>query len=178
MATLKANRAITFAYDQGVIKFASSHGDTFSFNLAALGDEAREQALVFGVARKVVNGAALDAGATVAEKWAGVLEVAQRLSGGGAWNSSDRTTKADVGGLVIAAIMRVYNETAEKAEATIANYMTRKGVDRKAALATWGASNKVSAMVKVIKEEREASRLKGKTIIDSDSLFKESLPKD
>ena len=109
MATAKVNRAITFETNDNIITFKSGNGDSFSFDTLDLSIEARHQAVMFGVARKVVNAAALDAGSTVAEKWAEVLVVAERLASGGTWNGAAREKGVGGdGGLVIEALMRIH----------------------------------------------------------------------
>lgn len=173
MATAKKNRAITFEAQGSILMFMSGNGDKFALDLAGLSAEAREQAIVFGVARKVVNAAALDAGATVAEKWAGVLEVATRLASGGTWNGTATVRGAGgEGGLVVEALMRVYGDTREKAEATVARTMEKKGLDRKAALKLWASTDKVGAAIAEIKAELAKKAAAGASV-DADSLLDE-----
>ena len=173
MATKKVERAITFEHANGVLKFKSANGDTFSLALANLSPDARAQAVVFGVARKVTNATALDAGASVADKWEALVEVAERLHGGGDWNGAARAgSGGGDAGLVVLALARVYGDTAEKAEATIARTMEKKGLDRKAALKLWAGTDKVAAEIATIKAERAAKAAAGASV-DADSLLAE-----
>ena len=171
MATAKVNRAITFEHVNGVLTFTSGNGDKFAIDLSGLSAEARDQAIVFGVARKVVNAAALDAGSTVAEKWAEVLVVAERLSSGGTWNGAGR--EKGVGGegsLVIEALMRAYGDTRERAELAVTKLMAKKGIDRKACLKLWASTEKVGGEIAAIKAER-AAKIAASANLDADELM-------
>jgi hypothetical protein len=171
MATTKVNRAITFTHAAGIVTFTSGNGDTFALQLADLSTEARDMAIVFGVARKVVNAAALDAGATVADKWAEVREVADRLGSGGAWNGVGREKgTGGAEGLVVMALARVYETDGAKAEATIVRTMAKKGLDRKSALKLWASTEKVATAIAAIKAERAAKVAKASTL-DADDLL-------
>lgn len=171
MATAKVKRAITFEHADGLLTFKSSNGDSFTLSLAGLSDDARAQAVVFGVARKVTNATALDAGATVAEKWTELVAVAERLHGGGSWNEAGREKGAGGdAGLVVLAFARVYGDSREKAEATIARTMEKRGMSRKAALALWAGSDKVAKAIADIKAERAARAAAG-AAVDADALM-------
>ena len=173
MATAKVNRAITFEHsaDMGSITFKSGNGDSFTLKVGNLSVEAASNALVFGVARKVVNAAALDAGSTVAEKWAGVLEVAERLASGGTWNgvAREKGVGGD-GGLVIEALMRAYDDTRERAELAVTKLMVKKGIDRKACLKLWASTEKVGGEIAAIKAER-AAKIAASANLDADELM-------
>ena len=170
MATAKVNRAITFETNDNIITFKSGNGDSFSFDTLDLSFEARHQAVLFGVARKVVNAAALDAGSTVAEKWAEVLVVAERLASGGTWNGAGREKGTSEGGLVIEALMRAYGDTREKAELAVTKLMAKKGIDRKACLKLWASTEKVGREIAVIKAER-AAKIAASANLDADELM-------
>lgn len=176
MATKKAERAITFESNEAgtVLTFRSANGDSFALALDRLSDGARAAAVAFGVARKVTNAAALDAGASVEEKWTAVKEVAQRLASGGDWNAASRVAGGGSGasGLVVLALARVYGTDLAAAEATIARTMEKKGIDRKAALVLWAGTDKVAAAMAAIRAERAAAKA-SKAGVDSDSLLGE-----
>lgn len=179
MATKKAERAITFECDAAmrILTFRAATGESFAIDLEALSDDARRNAVAFGVARKVTNAAALDAGATVGEKWAAVKEVATRLGAGGDWNAAGRAsggTGGGASGLVILALARVYGTDVAKAEDTIARTMAKKGIDRKAAIKLWGGTDKIAAMVATIQAERAAAKAAGASV-DADELAAELL---
>ena len=157
MATAKVNRAITFEADGKILTFRSGNGDVYQLDTERMSMEAHDQAVMFGVARKVVNAAALDAGSTVAEKWAEVLVVAERLSSGGTWNGAAREKGVGgEGGLVIEALMRAYGDTRERAELAVTKLMAKKGIDRKACLKLWASTEKVGGEIAAIKAERAA----------------------
>jgi len=171
MATAKVNRAITFAAVGNILTFTSGNGDKFALDLSGLSAEARDQAIVFGVARKVVNAAALDAGSTVAKKWAGLLEVAERLASGGTWNGAAREKGVGGdGGLVIEALMRAYDDTRERAELAVTKLMAKKGIDRKACLKLWASTEKVGGEIAAIKAER-AAKIAASANLDADELM-------
>jgi hypothetical protein len=173
MATAKVNRAITFEATGSIITFKSGNGDTFALDMSGMSREARDMAVTFGVARKVVNAAALDAGSTVAEKWAEVLVVAERLASGGSWNGAAREKGASEGGLVIEALMRAYNDTREKAELAVTKLMAKKGIDRKACLKLWASTEKVGGEIAAIKAER-AAKIAASANLDADELMREA----
>ena len=171
MAKAKVNRAITFETNDNIITFKSGNGDSFSFDTLDLSIEARHQAVMFGVARKVVNAAALDAGSTVAEKWAEVLVVAERLASGGTWNGAAREKGiGGDGGLVVEALMRAYGDTREKAELAVTKLMAKKGIDRKACLKLWASTEKVGGEIAAIKAER-AAKVAASANLDADELM-------
>lgn len=170
MATSKANRAITFAAVGNIITFTSGNGDTFALDMSGMSREARDMAVTFGVARKVVNAAALDAGSTVAEKWAEVLVVAERLASGGTWNGAGREKGSSEGGLVIEGLMRAYDDTRERAELAVVKLMEKKGIDRKACLKLWASTEKVGGAIAEIKAER-ARKVAEAANLDADELM-------
>lgn len=71
------------------------------------------------------------------------------------------TGARDEGGLVIQALVRVYGDTLERAEATITRTMEKKGLDRKAALKLWAGTDKVAAAMAEIKAERARRAAEG-----------------
>jgi len=171
MATAKVNRAITFEHINGVLTFASGNGDKFSLVLDNLSTASREQAILFGVARKCTNATALDAGASVADKWTALVDVAERLHSGGSWNGTAREKGVGGdGGLVIEALMRAYKDTREKAELAVTKLMAKKGIDRKACLKLWASTEKVGGEIAAIKAER-AAKIAASANLDADELM-------
>lgn len=173
MATKKTERAVTFEHKDGVLSFNVAGCGVLHLTLSNVSEEARAQAVVFGFARKVTNAAALDAGASNQDKYDAMQDVVTHLNGGGAWNMG-RVAGGGGGaeGLVILALMRVYGDTTEKAEATITRTMTKKGLDRKAALKLWAGTDKIAAAIADIKAER-AAKAAASANVDADDLMSE-----
>jgi len=77
-------------------------------------------------------------------------------------------------GLTILALMRVYGNTAEQAEATITRTMEKKGLDRKGALKLWASTDKVAAAIAEIKAERARAGASAANV-DADALALEMM---
>ena len=173
MATKKENRTVTFEHEGGVLSFNVAGIGKLVLTIANTSTEARDQAVIFGFARKVTNAAALDKGATAQDKYDAMSAVVSHLNGGGAWNMGTRGEGVGgVDGLVILALMRVYGDTKEKAEATITRTMEKKGLDRKAALKLWSGTDKIAAAIVDIKAERAAAKAASANV-DADDLLAE-----
>ena len=173
MATKKENRTTTFEHDAGVLTFNVAGIGALKLTIANVSAEARDNAIIFGFARKVTNAAALDKGASAQDKYDAMSNVVAHLNSGGTWNSG-RIAGSGGGaeGLVIIALMRVYGDTAEKAEATITRTMAKKGLDRKAALKLWSGTDKIAAAIVDIKAERAAKAAESANV-DADELMDE-----
>ena len=173
MATKKTERTITttIAEDHSGVTFEVAGQGKVEVLLANMATEARVYASLFGLQRKVVNAAALDAGATPAEKFAAVKAMAESLNGGGEWNRGREggTSRVD---LVILGIMRHYNNTQEQAEATVDKYAAKKGITRKESLKLWGSTEQVAKAIVAIKAERAAAAAKGADV-DADAMLDE-----
>lgn len=139
---------------------------------ATLSDTIREQAMYHGLKQKICDAAALSRdtttgqSATPAEKHAAMQAVAANLVAG-VWNAG----RAEGGGMsreatVLQALANVYGMDMAWAEAKIVATMTKKGIDRKAAVKLWGATEKVAAEVERLKPKPKAN-------LDADELMAE-----
>ena len=173
MATKKTERTIitTIAEDHSGVTFEVAGQGKVEVLLANMATEARVYASLFGLQRKVVNAAALDAGATPAEKFAAIKAMAESLNSGGEWNRG-REGGASRIDLVILGIMRHYGNTQEQADATVDKYAAKKGITRKESLKLWGSTEQVAKAIVDIKAERAAAAAKGADV-DADAMMDE-----
>lgn len=171
MATKKIERTITttIAEDHSGVTFEVAGQGKVEVLLANMATEARVYASLFGLQRKVVNAAALDAGATPAEKFAAIKAMAESLNGGGEWNRGREGGSSRID-LVILGIMRHYGNTQEQADATVDKYAAKKGITRKESLKMWGSTEQVAKAIVEIKAERAAT-LAAKAGLDAADLF-------
>ena len=130
--------------------------------------------MVHGFEQRVRDAAALsvdrDTGksATAQAKFEAAKRIADHLmSGATEWNLKPAATGGLDAGLVIMAIMRVFKKTLNEAETVIATTMSKKGIERTAALKLWANSKQVAAAMLEIKTERLA------TTEDADDLLDE-----
>ena len=158
-------------------------GTTITFKVAGAGEcvldmnkmdtTLVDRAAIHGMTQRIADAAALGAGATPEEKLAEMAQLVEHYNSGTAeWNIG-RAAGGGGGGadaLVILALMRVYGDTAERAEATITKTMEKKGLDRKKALALWAGTDKIGKAVADIKAERAAKHAASATL-DADDLL-------
>jgi len=165
MAVKNLERAITFETNEegDVLTFRSAYGAVTRIALDKLSPEARRAGLAFGVARKVTNAAALDAGASIEDKWEAVLAVAERLQAGGEWNAPGKAKgeRGATGGMLAEAFRRVYGDDVARTEATIARTMEKKGLTRAKAVAFWSGTDKIAEALAAIKIERATKAAAG-----------------
>ena len=146
------------------ILFADKSGS--AFNVSGLSDEVLTQALVHGLRQKLADAAAISrnidtgASATVADKKAAVMAVAERLAGG-EWN---KTTRETSGATMLAdALARMKGCDVSDMVAFLAD----KTEEQKAALAK---NPRVAATILQIKAERAASRA-ANSGVDADGML-------
>lgn len=115
--TTKRIPSVTTEYNDalGQLDVVFADGDKFVITIADLSPEIIEQAIRHGLNAKLVDAAAMSrnpdtgASATVADKKAAVIEVAERLVNG-EWNKRREAGEGE-GTLLLAAMMRVYPTT-------------------------------------------------------------------
>lgn len=172
--TKRANSIISVQRMDGKLHFTVHGIGVLTLDPEKVSQENRSRAMFHGFEQRVRDAGALsvdrDTGksATPQEKFDAMSKVAEHLNSGAAeWTMKPAASPGVDAGLVLLAIMRVYGKTLEAAETVIAASMAKRGLDRTGALKLWAASDKVAAMMLVIKTERLTST------IDSDDLLDE-----
>lgn len=128
-------------------------------------------AMLHGFKQRICDAAALSrdettgASATPADKYAAMERLVQHYaSGAESWSLAERAAGgAPSEGLTIAAMKRVWPD--RNADELIAGIMTKRGVERRAALKLFADSDKVAAAIATIKAERAA--------VNADDLIEE-----
>ena len=170
----RANSIITVTRWDNKLKFAFTGVGDFTFDPDKVSAENRARAMVHGFEQRVRDAAALsvdrDTGksATAQAKFDAAKRIADHLmSGATEWNLKPAATGGLDAGLVIMAIMRVFRKSLDEAETVIATTMSKKGIERTAALKLWANSKQVAAAMLEIKTERLS------TTEDADDLLDE-----
>lgn len=167
----KRERVITTELRNGALWVAVAGVGHLVLHPDDISAEVRERAMWHGLAARVVDAGALGKGATAEEKFEAMKRIVEHYkTGTPEWGVrvAGEGGGGDVG-LVVAALARVYGDTHEQAEATIARTMVKKGLDRKGALALWAGTDKVAAEIAAIKAERAAKKAAGAKV-DADDL--------
>ena len=170
----RVNSIITVTRWDNKLKFAFTGVGDFTFDPDKVSAENRARAMVHGFEQRVRDAAALsvdrDTGksASPTAKFDAAKRIADHLmSGATEWNLKPAATGGLDAGLVIMAIMRVFRKSLDEAETVIATTMSKKGIERTAALKLWANSKQVAAAMLEIKTERLA------TTEDADDLLDE-----
>lgn len=157
----RVNSIITVTRWDNKLKFAFTGVGDFTFDPDKVSAENRARAMIHGFEQRVRDAAALsvdrDTGksASPTAKFEAAKRIADHLmSGATEWNLKPAATGGLDAGLVIMAIMRVFKKTLDEAETVIATTMSKKGIERTAALKLWANSKQVAAAMLEIKTER------------------------
>ena len=157
MARENAAITVTVGEYQESMTLAFANGETIRVNRADLSEEILRHAVMHGLKQKLVDAAAIsrnpDTGrsATVADKFAAVREVYERLLAG-KWNKGrGEGSGAGAGGLLFRALCRLYSR---KTPEQIRTFLAGRGRDEQAALRK---NPRVSAIIEEIKAEMEKS---------------------
>ena len=157
----RANSIITVTRWDNKLKFAFTGVGEFTFDPDKVSAENRARAMVHGFEQRVRDAAALSAdrdtgkSASPTAKFDAAKRIADHLmSGATEWNLKPAATGGLDAGLVIMAIMRVFKKTLDEAETVVTTTMSKKGIERTAALKLWANSKQVAAAMLEIKTER------------------------
>lgn len=157
------NRAIktTINTQASTLTIATEKGD-FVVELAKLSPEILKHAALHGLKQKIVDAAAMGAGATITDKYEAMQEVVERLTSAEAtWNKGNIGAGGGAkGGLLFKALCRMYPD---KDPETVRNY--HNGLD-KSQQAALRKNAKIAGIIEEIKAE--SVNTKG---IDSDELL-------
>lgn len=162
--------AITMEFipEGNVAMFKCADGEVKGINIDNLTPEIQRAALIHGLKQKVIDAAAISRNpetgksATVADKWVAAMEVAERLVAG-QWNAVREGGGGNEGGLLAAALVKVYNKPIEK----IREFLATKSDAEKAALR---GNPKIAPVIAEIKAAQAATKAKG---VDTSALLGE-----
>lgn len=162
-ATTKAAPTIEATIVGNVLTLAFSNGEALSIDATTLHDDIAQHALMHGLKQKLVDAAAISRNpetgrsATVADKFAAVQEVYERLRSG-EWNKTREGGNA--GGLLLRALMQFQGKDRE----TVMAWLATKTDEQKAALRK---NPKIAAIIATLKPEPKTDG------IDTDALLEE-----
>jgi hypothetical protein len=150
-----------------ILTLTFSHGEALEIDAAKLTPEIQMQAMLHGLKQKTVDAAAiardLDTGrsATIADKFAAVKEVADRITGEQpSWNKVREAGATSSNSLLVRAIM----ELTGKPRATVENDLEARSKEERAALRK---NARVATIIVRLQSEKADSS------IDTDSLLEE-----
>lgn len=162
--TMAKQGVVTLTKTGGVVSVVVQGYDPIIVDTGPLDPSVLTQAAMHGIGQKLVDAAALSRNpengqaASVAEKYAAIKAVADRLNAGGAWNT-ERGEGVARGGLLFAAMSRLYPGKFADAEAFgqwTATMATASKSTQKSVEAALRASAKVAPVIATIRAEREA----------------------
>ena len=148
---------ITVERDEDVLVIEFAHGKRIEVRPAQLVGSVQEQAMFHGLKQKLVDAAAISRNpetgrsASIEDKYQAVWTVYDRITRLGEWNAVRGEGGAGTGGLLFAALCRMY--VGRKTEEELREWLSTK--DKKAQ-AELRKNPKVAAIIEQIKAERGA----------------------
>ena len=152
------NAQITVERDEDVLVIEFAHGKRIEVRPSQLVASVQEQAMFHGLKQKLVDAAAISRNpetgrsASIEDKYQAVWTVYDRITRLGEWNAVRGEGGAPAGGLLFAALVRMY--AGKKSEEAIREFLSAKSDKEKAALRK---NPRVAAIIEEIKAERAAS---------------------
>ena len=175
----KANSATWVTVVDGKLVFNFDGLAPFTFDPDRVSAQNRARAMMHGFEQRIRDAGALGrdretgASATPEQKRESMWRIAEHLmSGGTEWALKVAAPRSDDPGLLMASIMRALNRDAAGVEAVIAATMSKRGIDRTAALKVWQDTDKVKAAKAAILAERAAAAA-ARADVDADDLLAE-----
>lgn len=169
----RANSVITVTRFDNKLTFAFTGVGQFVFDPDRCSAENRARAMIHGFEQRIRDAAALsvdrDTGksATPQEKFDAAKRISDHLTSGATeWNLKPAASSGVDAGLTLMAIMRVFKKTLDEAETVLAATMTKKEIDRTAALKLWAGSKQVAQAILDIKSERLQSTEDADDLLD------------
>ena len=151
------NAQIVATVENGCLTLSFAHGRSLNLTAYELTPEVQQQALLHGLKQKLVDAAAISRNpetgrsATITDKYEAVRAVYDRLLAG-RWNAERGEGGAPAGGLLFAALVRMYD--GKRTEESIREFLGTKSDKEKAALRK---NPRVAAIIEEIKAERAAN---------------------
>jgi hypothetical protein len=147
--------------DKNIITLTIPGLDSIHFHMDRINPVVREEAALYGMTVRLTRLAALDKGASWAEKRAAIMAgITHYESGAAEWNlpRGDRETGAQLESDVLAALCRVYDKSPEWAGRQLEARMAKTGADRKAAVAEFAKADKIAPVIIQLRAERAAAK--------------------
>lgn len=172
--TTKKQSAIETTIENGTITFEFSDGRTLRVYLYTLTPTIREAAVIHGLKQKLCDAAAISRdpatgrAATIDTKYEAVKEVFDRItSADGTWNKQREAGAGGSGGLLLAALARMY--AGRKTKEDLVEFLSTKTEAEKAALR---GNKTVAEIILSIKTERNLHNLR-EDGIDANAILDE-----
>lgn len=169
----RVNSIINVTRFDNKLTFTFTGVGEFKFDPDKVSAENRARAMIHGFEQRIRDAAALsvdrDTGrsASAETKFDAAKRIADHLmSGTTEWNLKPAASTGVDAGLTLMAIMRVFKKTLDEAETVLAATMTKKEIDRTAALKLWAGSKQVAAAILTIKTERLQSTEDADELLD------------
>ena len=170
--TMKKQSAIETTIENGAIAFEFADGRTLRVYLDTLTPTIREAAIMHGLKQKLCDAAAISRdpatgrAATIDTKYDAVKEVFDRItSADGTWNKQREAGAGGSGGLLLAALVRMY--AGRKTKDDLRAFLDGKNLSEQAALRK---NPRVAEIIEEIKAERAKD---GDDDTDSDAMLEE-----
>ena len=177
----RVNSIITVSRFDNKLTFAFAGVGQFTFDPDRVSAENRARAMMHGFEQRIRDAAALSVdretgrSATPQAKHDAALRIAEHLmSGSTDWAIRVAASAGPDAGLTLLGMVRALGKTLDEVEAVIAATMTKREVDRAAALKLWANSKQVAQAILDIKRERadagaDAEDLLGEIMGDDES---------
>lgn len=157
----RVNSIITVSRFDNKLTFAFAGVGQFVFDPDRVSAENRARAMMHGFEQRIRDAAALSVdretgrSATAQAKHDAALRIAEHLmSGSTDWAIRVAASAGPDAGLTLQAMMRALGKSLDDVEAVIAATMTKREIDRAAALKLWANSKQVAQAILDIKRER------------------------
>lgn len=157
----RVNSIITVSRFDNKLAFAFAGVGQFVFDPDRVSAENRARAMMHGFEQRIRDAAALSVdretgrSATAQAKHDAALRIAEHLmSGSTDWAIRVAASAGPDAGLTLQAMMRALGKSLDDVEAVIAATMTKREIDRAAALKLWANSKQVAQAILDIKRER------------------------
>ena len=157
----RVNSIITVSRFDNKLTFAFAGVGQFVFDPDKVSAENRARAMMHGFEQRIRDAAALSVdretgkSATAQAKHDAALRIAEHLmSGSTEWAIRVAVSAGPDAGLTLQAMMRALGKSLDDVEAVIAATMTKREIDRAAALKLWANSKQVAQAILDIKRER------------------------
>lgn len=177
----RVNSIITVSRFDNKLTFAFAGVGQFTFDPDKVSAENRARAMMHGFEQRIRDAAALSVdretgkSATPQAKHDAALRIAEHLmSGSTDWAIRVAASSGPDAGLTLQAMMRALGKSLEEVEAILTATMTKREIDRAAALKLWAGSKQVAQAILDIKRERadagaDAEDLLGEIMGDDES---------
>lgn len=178
----KVNSIVTHRLTEGgMLLFTVRDAGSFVFNPFACHADIQHRAAIHGFIQRISDGAAIERGengaaATPNDKRARMERIAEHLASGTTeWNlRAAGGAQTDAGLVILAMVRAAIAPDADNANSLVLALMSKRTIDRRAALDVWASTAKVASALADIRAER-AAKVAESANLDSDDLLDELL---